>query len=142
MFMKCIKFENCRFHDAIIKYIDYEKGELILYIDYIGLNENSLILKTKVEEYDFSFLYCKQYPFFNRIVFRGKEISLKQLKCYFRKGFVLEIVDFLTSKDSDLAVFECFLSPCCSKAGVYKKIRIEARSESFFISVKEKSANE
>ena len=86
---------------------------------------HNVIVEMCVDKDAFSFYYFKQYPRFHKVKFKGKEISLSFLKSFFKKGYVLEIVDFLVSADSDLVVFDCVLFPYSSQTGGYEKVVLE-----------------
>ena len=118
--MKHIKLEDCNFHDAVIQDVDYDGRILTFYIQKTYCCDFEI--EIPVRECDLNLYFLRQYPRFHKVTMKGKEISFTFLKSLIKRGYVLEIVDFLKSVDLHTLVFDCLVSPCSSKAGVYKKI--------------------
>lgn len=110
-------------HDSDITDIEYDNSVLSLYITEVETRKR-LVFKAEVEDYDFSFYYCKRYPVFHQPKFRGKEISLQKLRKMLHRGYSLEIVESLASVDSNLIVFQCDLYPAPRGGGVSKEVFI------------------
>ena len=125
--MKYLRFEDCNFHDSIIKKVDYDGKFLTLYIpesDHENTYKN-LIVKIPICDGDFSIYHLKQHPRFHKIKFKGIEMSLRSLKSLFEKGYALEIVDVLVSVNENTTIMRCVLIPYNTKQGICEKIFFE-----------------
>ncbi len=139
--MKQIDIRGFSFHDFTISDIEYDGNVLTLYMPnahYNGLCRD-LMLEMQVEEHDVSIYHIKQYPRFHKVRLKGKEISASALKSFFKKGYTIEIVEFMISADSALVVLECVLFPYSPKAGVFNKIILKIHCEYDHLVLKEKN---
>ena len=122
--MKCVKFKDCLLHDGRIKFIDFNDDALVFhildtpYMDFVNFKAK-LFLES---EDSFRIAYIKQYPLFHKVKFKGKEISPRQLESIFKKGKILEIVDFYVSVDTDALIITTDVFPYSRKGGVYEKL--------------------
>ena len=137
--MKHIYLKDCHFHDLIIKDISYNEQVLTLHMPnalYEG-SYHDLTVEMRLDEYDLSIYRLKQYPRFHRVKLKGKEISLHSLKLFLKKGYTLEIANFLVSTDSNFVILDCVLFPYSSKRGVYNKILFRLDYEYDYLILKE-----
>lgn len=125
----------CHFHDSVIADVDYNDGKLILDIpkSYYEDTYDNLKVEIEINDYDFVFYYFKRFPQFKKPVWKGKVLSLNSFKKIFKKGFELEIEEFLISPDSLKVVFECSVYPSPRRKAAEKKIRIDINNFKGFV---------
>ncbi len=120
-------FEKFHFHDSVIRFVEYDGRILTLHIpkSYYESTYSKLKVKIRINEDDIRIRLLKQYPRLGAVKYKGRELSLFSLTRLLKKGLELTVCELLESVDSNYAVFECVLTPCAKKRGVYKKIYLE-----------------
>ena len=138
--MEQVDIRSFSFHDFTISDIEYSGDILGLHIsnNSCGALQRDLMLEMQVDEYDMSIYWIKQYPRFHKVRLKGREISLSTLKSFFKKGYTIEIVEFMMSTDSPLVILDCVLFPYSPKPGVYNKIVLEIHYAPDHLVLKEK----
>ena len=137
--MKRIELQECIFHDSIINDIAYDEKKLKLNLDNFFYDNSYYKMKAEfqLDDFDFNIYFIKQYPLFHKVKITGNECSLNEAKLLFRKGYKLQIVEFLVSTDSNLVILECVLFPYSKKRGVYKKIILKIAYQCKYLTIYE-----
>jgi len=139
--MKRIDLKEFCFHDCIIRGISLDEGTLTLNMPntvYDGQNCD-LKLEIRLDESDLSIYYIKQYPCFGSTRIQTKESNLGFLKHIFEKGGALEIVDFLVSTTTKLAILNCEVLPCSKRRGVSKRVVFKINYQDDYFTLKRSS---
>lgn len=122
-----MNFAEMHLHDSEIRDIFVENDEIVFVIPFYQFNnvthELRLRFETEVDSVDIR--YIKQFHRNHRVMMKGQECFIDDLKKIFDKGYALAINDVFSEIDSDTWLFACDLIPYDQRKGVYHKFFLE-----------------